>query len=105
MGSGRGVLFMNGSESRSVEVRRHPHQRRPHSAMYQSDLAVHQAAGKNVGRIANVVEQLVHQMTLRMAPPAAVNLLARDSFGQIRKRATRGFHHSAMTLDELHRLL
>jgi len=71
--------------------------------MHESNLTSVQPASHHVGRVANVVEQHINLIALRMAPPTAADRLAGDLLRKIRNCALGGFEHGAVTFDEIER--
>ena len=71
--------------------------------MNESYLTIVEPASHDVGRIANVVEQHVNLIALRMAPPAAPNRLARDRLRKVRDTALGRFEHRTVALYEIER--
>jgi hypothetical protein len=94
------VYLMNLCKIGDWESIRDSHQSRPQSPMHVSYLSADEPAHEDIRTIPDRAGHRKDLSTLRVCPPATVNRLAGDSFGERRNRACAGFQHDSLCLHE-----
>ena len=90
----------DGGEPLAPDLVGEPHQRRPQSAVHESELPADETKATHVGRVGNRFERSENLTATRMAPPAPTNRLTSDRLGKARHRPARRHEHDAVLFDE-----
>jgi len=94
------VFLMHPGKSLGSEGALQPDQGRPQAPMHKRQLALHQAAQSEIGRLFEPLQNGEDLVTARVSPPTASYRLADDRFDQARCATTAGDQHDTVLLDE-----
>ena len=95
MRSRRRVLLVHRIQRSGVKALGEPSQRRPKPTVHERHLPADQPGGDDHRRLARNVDDLEDLVASRVTPPAAVDGLADDKFGQTGLRTVRGLKDDA----------
>ena len=96
MRSRRRVLLVQSGQLLGREAIREPRQCGPQTAMHECDLAVDQPQANDIGRIVECPQDVEDRVPLRMPPPASLDRLTGDQFGNIGDRSPRRLQQHAV---------
>ena len=96
----RRVLFSKLGDLAGSEVARGTNQVWPQSSMNQRHFAADEPADQYLPGVSNGIQESEYSMTLRMSPPATLDHLPNDCFGQARGISFGRDEDDAMLLNE-----